>query len=144
MLQRVSPTHMDTGLSKLNRKERGTVEVTETQARASAVREALECFPCSLCTSPLSLLPPLSTLLQPHRPLWWSSNLPRTVLPPGFRTCPSPGWNTLLCILVSCLVLSPYLLKCHIPRKASDYPISNGVPLSSLFPNPTLFFSTMG
>lgn len=44
MLRRVSPTLMDTGLSKLNRKERGTVEVTETQARAPAVREAAGVF----------------------------------------------------------------------------------------------------
>lgn len=56
MLQRVSPTHLDPGLPKL--KGRGTVEVTETQARVLTVREAAGGF---------SLLPAhLSTSLCSH------------------------------------------------------------------------------
>lgn len=130
MLQRVRPTHLDPGLPKL--KGRGTVEVTETQARVLAVREATGGFsllPAHLSTS---LCSHLFYFLQPHWPLWWSSNLPRTVLPQGLHTCPSTTWNTLLCILASCLPLSQYPLQCHILRKASDYPLSNGMPLSLL------------
>ena len=58
MLQRASPTHLDTGLSKLNQKGRGTVEVAKTQARVLTVGEA---------AGMLSLLPVyLSTLVCSH------------------------------------------------------------------------------
>lgn len=144
MLQRVSSTHLDTGLSRPSQKERGRVEAPKTQARVLAVREATGALslPPAPSTSSLRLLSPLSTLLQPHRSLWWSSNLPRTTLLQGLCTCPFTIWNALLCILASCPPLSQDLLKCHILRKASDYPVSACL-CPHCYPNSALFFFTM-
>lgn len=99
MMQRVRPVHFDTGFSKLAQKGRGTAQVTEPlwekpQVRSPWCRSQSTLSPC--------LLSP-GTLLQPHWPLWWYSNLPRTSLLRAF----APALLTfLLRILASCLPLS--------------------------------------
>lgn len=141
MLRRVSPTHLDTGLSKLDRKGRGTAEVTRPQARAPSVREAPVSFP-KPAPRPLSNLicSPLS-LCSNHTGLFDD--------PPTYKNGPASGPLHLLfpppriLFLVSLRPISLYLLKRHLLRKASDYPASNSTPCHSLLFNPVFVFSTM-